>query len=215
MTAMEGTMSINPSKTVQGFFLSGIITALLIVTGCAYQTVNPQIVGEWKLEGEESEVGITAGTAGTINGSSYLFIAAGGNGSSEDDIEAEMQLRILDIDTPASPVEVAHLDAADDDGNILLITDMEISDDTLYAAAGSCLWVVDVSDPSNPKEIAEFQAHYWLLKITVWGDYAYITTGTNIIVVDISNPSSPAEAECWNLRRRRYRASRRRNPRFL
>ncbi len=192
-------MTNNSSKTVRGFFLSGIIATLLITTGCANQTVNPRIVGEWTLEGEESEAGITAGTAGTINGNSYLFIAGGKNSSREDNSEAEMHLRILDIDNPARPVEISHMDAVDDEGNILLITDMEISGDTLYAVAGSCLWIIDISNPSAPEEVAKFHTRYWLLKITVSGNYAYITTGTNIIAVDISIPSHPEETGTLDL----------------
>jgi len=176
-----------------------LIAMVFLIVGCptANLTVSPQIVGEWRLQGPESEVGVTAGIAGEIGGRDYLFL---GDLLSEDNGKlVETSIRIIDLEDPANPVEVGHLKATDNDNNNLhYIMDMELSGTVIYILADNYLWTVDVSNPSAPRDIAKFSTQYWLLQLAISGEYAYVSTYKNtnevgIIVVDISDPALPKE----------------------
>lgn len=173
-----------------------VLTSLLAISGCSTEnrTVSPQIVGEWRLQGLESDVGVTAGITGEIGSGDYLFLAAGDNGP-----PVEAVLRILDLKDSANPIEVGHLKATDNDNNNFhYIMDMELSGTVIYILVDNYLWNVDVSDPTEPKDIIKLPTQYWLLQITISGDYAYISVAKNtnevgIIVMDISDPALPKE----------------------
>lgn len=174
-----------------------LIAMVFLIVGCPVEVrvVSPQIVGEWRLQGPDGEVGVTNGITGKIGGRDYLFL---GDLLSEDNGKlVETSIRIIDLEDPANPVEVGHLKATDNDNNNLhYIMDMELSGNLIYAIVDNYLWIVDVSDPSAPKEIALLPTYY--PQITISGDYAYISVVKNpnnvgFIVLDISDPALPKE----------------------
>jgi len=175
-----------------------LIAMVFLIVGCPVEVrvVSPQIVGEWRLQGPDGEVGVTNGITGKIDGRDYLFL---GDLLSEDNGKlVETSIRIIDLEDPANPVEVGHLKATDNDNNNLhYIMDMELSGTVLYVLADNYLWTVDVSDPSTPRDITKLSTQCWPLQIAISGDYAYVSTWitkeVGIIVVDISDPAKPQE----------------------
>jgi hypothetical protein len=56
------------------------------------------------------------------------------------------------------------------------------------ADGGAGLRVVDVSDPSNPKEVGSYETPGYATGMAVAGDYAYVTDeGAGLHVVDVSD----------------------------
>ena len=52
--------------------------------------------------------------------------------------------------------------------------------------------VVDVSDPTNPKEMGFYDLPGITFRINVAGDYAFVTnTSKGLCVIDISDPEKP------------------------
>ena len=115
--------------------------------------------------------------------------------SEDNGKDIETSIRILNLEDPLKPLEVGHLEAVDEDNNNLFyIMDIELSGTLIYTLADNYLWIIDVSDPSEPKDIMKLPTQYWLSQIAISGDYAYIAVAKNtnevgIIVMDISDPS--------------------------
>ena len=119
----------------------------------------------------------------------YAYVATGHYG-----------LRIIDVSMPSSPALVGlwEVDPALVGGPDYLPTLMGIyvSGDyayvTGYSATGG-LWIVDVSDPTNPT-LAGHNLPYVFFgsDVKVSGDYAYVTCGTagGLVILNVSNPQN-------------------------
>ena len=139
----------------------------------------------------------------TVNGD-YLFVGIG------------RTLTVYDVSTPSAPEQVGKLDLALSgnlstdlppyqlDGeevhwiNWAYIIDLQASGDYVYAAFGAGqVRVIDVSDPTLPREAAEIDLDGFAIALTLEGDYLCATksdaeTGMlQLSLVDISNPESP------------------------
>jgi hypothetical protein len=54
--------------------------------------------------------------------------------------------------------------------------------------------VIDVSNPSNPREVGYFDTPVVARGVYVSGNYAYVADGyLGLRVIDVSNPSNPRE----------------------
>jgi hypothetical protein len=54
--------------------------------------------------------------------------------------------------------------------------------------------VIDVSNPSSPREVGAYDTPGSALGVAVSGTYAYVADGSEgLRVIDVSNPSSPRE----------------------
>ncbi|MBN1813216.1 MAG: hypothetical protein JXA14_15375 [Anaerolineae bacterium] len=61
------------------------------------------------------------------------------------------------------------------------------------------LVVIDISDPTSPKQVGHLDLPYEIRDICVAGDYAYVavhdfSSTEGLLAIDISNPSAPSEA---------------------
>lgn len=67
--------------------------------------------------------------------------------------------------------------------------------DRAYVAAGNPgLWIVDISDPEEPKGVKLYDTPGYAMDVYVVGKYAYVADGSNgLRVIDISNVESPRE----------------------
>ena len=130
-----------------------------------------------------SEVGAAA--AGEINGKEYLFVAVGTQNS---DVQAPPGILVLDIKNRTKPVKVAYLQASVGTRYML---DMTLSGTVLYVTADEYLWILDVSDPENPLELARYSGIDFR-SLVVSGTYAYVNErNQKITTLDMSDPSSP------------------------
>jgi len=68
-----------------------------------------------------------------------------------------------------------------------------------YVAAGeNGLRVINVSNKSNPTEVAHYDTPGDACDVTVSGNYAYVADGSSgVRIIDVSNPSSPIEVGAY------------------
>lgn len=58
-------------------------------------------------------------------------------------------------------------------------------------------WIIDISNPSIPKELSFFQTNY-VNDIKVYNGYAYIATSKGLQIIDIKNPLNPKIISIYN-----------------
>lgn len=68
---------------------------------------------------------------------------------------------------------------------------IQVSGSYAFVAAGAGLAVVDISDPSNPRQIGRCETSDFAVDVAVSGAYAYVAGWDGLKVVDIADPSHP------------------------
>ena len=68
-----------------------------------------------------------------------------------------------------------------------------VKDNYVYLAYGKSLRILDVSDPTNPTEVANHPFSVESKDVVVEGRYAYVITLNALIVFDITDPTNPFE----------------------
>ena len=97
----------------------------------------------------------------------------------------------IDITLPGSPREIGSITTPGE------VNELFLAGSYLYVAAGDVgLLVVDVSDPTQPVEVASVAIEDGADKVSVAGDRAFVLRNTNsssvgMVVIDVSNPGSP------------------------
>ncbi|MCP4540744.1 MAG: hypothetical protein GY832_26700 [Chloroflexi bacterium] len=125
----------------------------------------------------------TLGTAQDIVvAGDYAYVADGPEG-----------LRIIDVSTPGAPVETGFYDDAS--GNVM---EVAVAGNYAYIAAGS-LYIVNVSNPAAPTEVASYSIVGSVNGVTVAGNYAYLASYPSLHIVDVSNPVSPTHTGSYTL----------------
>ncbi len=179
---------------------------LLVFSGCntpaSAPVVSAQIVGEW-----ESEDRIAGGAVAEIGGRKYLFLMTAENVP----IPSRAALRVLDVEDPAAPVEVGTLAAPE----FILLgfpggIKPALADNVLYVPLAGFdwggLWVVDVSDPTSPREITLLDAQYSAIDLALSGNIAYIAGYPSgyFLLVDVADPAHPQEVGVFRLSREQH-----------
>ena len=105
----------------------------------------------------------------------YAYVAALNDG-----------LKILDISNPMLPSLVGQFIGWYSASDVNVVGDYAYICDVNFK-------IIDISDPTNPVEIANFEEQYvYPSELQIVGDYAYLATGANgLVILDISNVSSP------------------------
>jgi len=101
-------------------------------------------------------------------------------------------INIVDLSNPSSPTIVKSLQIQDYD---VLPTQCDVAGDYLYVVyhpwtGTPYLTVVDISDPTNPVKVTDFNVGTGTWDVEVVGDYAYVSMGS-LEVVDVSDPTAP------------------------
>ena len=146
---------------------------------------QPRVVGAYESRGYAVGVAL----AGTF---AYLIEASDRAGAPWTDAG----LRILDVSTPSAPRSVGFFHPG-------AVGGMAVAGATAYVAAGA-LYVLDISDPAHPTEIARYQPPGRARAVALAGTLAYVTTaefarthldsiGGGLRVVDIGDPVHPTE----------------------
>jgi len=126
-------------------------------------------------------------TEGIPNGlqvaGNYAYIAGGGGPNT-----LGCYLTVVDVSDPSAPEIVANLEPGP-----YSTADLTVVGDYVYLAAnGSGLWIVGVSDPTDPQLIGVYD---WgdARDVEVVGSYAYVSFGstTYMGVVDVQDPANP------------------------
>lgn len=72
-------------------------------------------------------------------------------------------------------------------------TDVALSGTLAYVAVGSGgLWIVDISDRTNPRVLARWQSAGYADRVVLSGNLAFVANG-NLTVIDISQPAAPVQ----------------------
>ena len=164
-------------------------------------------ITEWKSNMLASESNIVFGlsVAATIGGKNYLICTVDfGNNPEGTGTNADAGIIISDISNPNDPEEISYLKTGQDK-QILFEGNLKLIGSVLYALIydpalpESYLWIIDVSDPNNPKDLGETALGGYIdPDIEVSSNYAYILsdnqTNSNqtISILDISDPIHPS-----------------------
>ena len=143
--------------------------------------------GEYWLEEGAASAGQCTG--GEINGKQYLFVPVNTRGS---EIPARHGILVLNKENPAQPSKAAYLESPD---NSRYLKNLFLSGTVLYVSAEDLLWIIDVSRPEAPREMACFSGLN-PGNLIVCGDYAFVQTyldygNQSISAMDVSDPSHP------------------------
>ncbi|MFC2170887.1 beta-propeller domain-containing protein, partial [Calditrichota bacterium] len=105
----------------------------------------------------------------------YIFISQG-----------EAGIVSVNIENPLNP---QRYEAWEDWGSEVLA----VENGMLYTAFDNELFIIDISDPSNPEETGSYTNEFNIYDIAVVGDYLYLAARIEgFQVIDISDPASPA-----------------------
>ena len=128
---------------------------------------------------------------GQIDGSTYAVAVLGNYAY----IGVGPRLVILHISNPALPTFVGQTDILPD-----VLQDIVMTEDYAYVADGNAgLRVVNISTPSNPTEMGDYDTPGYAYGVAVTGGYAYVADGNaGLRVVNISTPSNPTEVGAYD-----------------
>lgn len=147
------------------FYSSGAILKI----ADASDSTAPQVVGELEFPG-------TIGYIAYSDGYAYVLVYKNG-------------LRIIDVSTPATPVEVGFFEPPTGD-----FWQVAVSGDYAYASHNELgVLILDVRSPENPTEAGIYQpSEGYIYDITVSGDHVYgLNPELGLQIVDVSTPESP------------------------
>jgi hypothetical protein len=126
--------------------------------------------------------------AGTINGKNYLFCNAI-NGPSAKQGSHNLTLVVLDITSPDNPNEISSLQTGLEAHPLAL--NLKLYGTTLYVVTDNNLWIIDVSDPNQPKEVGQIPLVSGYIQISVKNAYVLSYNQTNGLVIDTFDISDP------------------------
>ena len=103
-------------------------------------------------------------------------------------VDRSSGLHIIDIGTPASPIEVGSFDTENS------VYDVYIQNNYAYIANGiDGLRILDISTPSSPVEVGICNIEV-ATSVYVLDNYAYVTSWSpSFRIIDVSTPASPVE----------------------
>jgi len=141
--------------------------------------------GEYRIEVPGAHY-VGARTIGMINDKEYLFTPVNTHGSNPP---APAGLLILDITNKLKPERVSFTSVS---GDIQYFRDCcALYGTTLYLSTVDYLWILDVSDPANPRELAQIPGMADN-RVIIAGKYAFANDGNHdIVTLDLSDPAHP------------------------
>ena len=173
-----------------GTSVSRTNTAVATTSSSTATSVNP--FTQWQSKTLASNMAFQQGINAVINGKNYLICnVIYGNSTSQKNMY--VTIAILDISRPDIPVEISSLQTGQDDKPY--ICNLKLNGSILYVLTIDHLWIIDVSDPSQPKNVGQMPL-IGATNIEESGKYAFImsVTQTNeqtISTFDLSNPLQP------------------------
>jgi len=136
-------------------------------------------VGEYWIK-ERGASFVSGQVVGEIYGKKYLFVLVDTRGSATP--EENPGVLILDVTNPLKPIKVSYLQAPDD---VTYMMKLGFSEKILYVFTGNYIWIIDVSNPAIPEELARFTGTF--NSIVVNGNYAFLNRYNRITVLDITD----------------------------
>ena len=181
-----------------------ILLILLLFSNCTTSlpaTPSPEIIGELQFTDDYAIGGMVV----EIDGQGYLFLMT----AEIPLVPSKATLHVLDLEDPASPLEVGRLAAPED--SLLVPFEPALSDMVLYIPlVGSDwggLWVVDISKPVSPQEITRLDIGLFITDLVISESTSYLTGGLSpgrFSIIDISDPEKPSLIGEFRLSRERH-----------
>lgn len=98
-------------------------------------------------------------------------------------------MRVLDVSTPSSPVEIGSFVPA---GNAVTFVDVE--GDLAVAVGGSSGWVVDVSNPAAPAQLGTFTLPQTALEVVIDNGLFYVADYVaGLLIWSLADPANPVQ----------------------
>ncbi len=100
------------------------------------------------------------------------------------------RLTMLDISTTNAPREIGATQPLDS-----VVEDIAVTGKLVFIAAGGAgLYIIDVSEPSDPAVIGNYDSAGYAEAVNVTGRYAYLADGPDgLRIIDITDPAHPVE----------------------
>lgn len=131
------------------------------------QTLSVTKVGEWG----------TGYYWGLFVQDNYAYCAASGAG-----------LDIIDVSSPASPVQAANCDTPGSAYGVFISTNY-----AYIADYDRGLQIIDISNPTAPSLVGSCETPGLAYGVYISGSYAYIADGeSGLQIIDVANPAAPA-----------------------
>jgi hypothetical protein len=163
------------------------VAIFILAVACVFIVYLCTRTAVWEPEGLEDASGIRASITGEIDGRDYLFASVSYYPPDDSDEHIGYMARdllILDIENPQKPKQVAVL-SGDDYTNI---NGLFLKDNYIFATDSHGLRIIDVADPSNPREIKIYEDIH-AYDIVISEQTAFINQwNSQLIVADITNP---------------------------
>lgn len=112
-----------------------------------------------------------------------VYLAAGG------------ALIVFEVNNLSQVIEITEVGKTVTPGDI-----REIYIDGIYAYAITYedgLFVIDISDPTNPEQVSSLDKFVYSNSVHVSGDYAYVSDNSGLHVIDVSNPARLKEVAVY------------------
>lgn len=163
------------------------VAIFILAVACVFIVYLCSRPAVWEPEGLNNASHVMASITGKIDDRDYLFAAVAyypSNDSDEYFGYMARDLLILDIGNPQKPKQVAVLNG---DGYIN-INGLYLKDNYIFATDSNGLRIIDVADPSNPREIKIYEDIH-AYDIVIFEQTAFINQWNNqLIIADITNP---------------------------
>lgn len=154
------------------------------------------VVGEWN-----SDSIVMCGTSGKINDKNTVYIITQG----VNKLSGHSMLRVLNIYDQGTPQEIGSLKLPISLSLLNAPRSINLSGNLLYVPiVGSIkigLWIVDISNPESPEEIAFLETQYAPNAITLSGNLMCLSTSPpgTFLFYDISDPNKPQHLGSYTL----------------
>jgi hypothetical protein len=163
------------------------VAIFILAVACVFIVYLCTRTAVWEPEGLEDASGIRASITGEIDGRDYLFASVSYYPPDDSDEHIGYMARdllILDIENPQKPKQVAVLSGE----TYTNINGLFLKDNYIFATDSNGLRIIDVADPSNPREIKIYEDIH-AYDIVISEQTAFINQwNSQLIVADITNP---------------------------
>lgn len=146
--------------------------------------IEMAVAGEYRID-EPGAAFTGSGITGILNGRKYLFLEVNTASAEEP---ASPGILILDIQDITAPEKVSFLSTGDD---TRYLRGAALYGNHLYVSADETLWIIDVSNPAFPAEVARVK-DFDTNQMLTYGKFAFISENNlGIFVLDLSDPANP------------------------
>jgi len=205
LVVRSAEVSVEPPSLEALDQVGGLAVALAVEADRAYVGAGPRVL---ILDVSNAESPLLVGRSQVLPGEvrdialspngSHAFVVHGGYSSYPSERRGKAGLSVLDVSQPFAPSIVATLDGTSewsDRWGDAGVHQIDFHRGHAYVAAGrGGVRILDVRDPTAPREVAAYATSGFVRDVQVVDRHAYVAAGTaGLRVLDVSDPSAPTE----------------------